>query len=241
MPATIVRGIQGVSGGATLKELSDFDLISTPPVSPDTHSESLQFNTLPSVLPAFNAPNTLSETFPMNTDPANFVALNIPPTKAETNSLPTTAFFGYTTAGTTGSTTCINQIVGSYFTVGAANITITGMFANVTCTTANKTFNMVIYNASKAVVVQCTGIVVSFSASAQWVAFVPQSMAVLTANATYSIAIWCSSASGTGVVNYDAGTTNQGYTYAYTYGTNFPSLGTLVANNFKYSVYLSYF
>jgi hypothetical protein len=238
MSATIVRGQQGVSGGDTLKFVPEFGLISIPPSSPDPRTEAFTFR---GEVFSLDLPPTKAESNPMNTDPANFAALNIPPSRAEANSLPTTAFFGYTTAGTTGSTTCVNQIVGCYFTVGASNITITEMFANVTCTTANKTFNMAIYNSSKAVVVQCTGITVSFNASAQWVAFVPQSMVTLTAGATYSIAVWCNSASGTGVVNYDAGTTNQGYTYAQTYSGTFPTLGTLVTNNFKYSVYLSYF
>ena len=165
------------------------------------------------------------------------------PTRSDAPAFPTTGTFGNSAAGA-AYTTCINQIDGSTFTTPAVSgsVWVTGIHALVQCDTANKTFNAAIYTSAKALVGQCNALTVAYQAGAQLVMFTPTNAIQLASNTTYILVIWCSSASGNGGLYYNAGSTNQGYTYASTYSGTFPSsLGTITYNNDEYCVYADYY
>jgi hypothetical protein len=165
------------------------------------------------------------------------------PTRSDAPAFPPTGTFGNSAAGIS-YTPCINQIDGSTFTTPTVpgSVWLTGIHALVQCDSANKTFNAAIYTSAKALVGQCNAVTVAYQASSQLVMFTPSNAIQLASNTTYILVIWCSSASGNGGLYYIAGSTNQGYTYASTYSSTFPSsLGTISFNNNEYCVYADYY
>lgn len=143
--------------------------------------------------------------------------------------------FGYTTAGTAGTTSLEGIITGSQFT-GALGIgtSITAYF-NPSSTAFTTRFALYLHSDSSFV---ANTTVYTGGTGAAWRTqnFItnPSLSAV-----DYVIVAWSQSRSGTDVISYDAGSANQGHTQTLTYGT-WPNPATFSHNNNKYSIYANY-
>ena len=150
--------------------------------------------------------------------------------------------FGYQTIGTAGNITIENSIKGSVFTMGtnAGAVDSITVYSNPSATT--RTFGTAIYVSSSNALVANSGSTAQTPAAtgAAWRTVTYGTRPSLTGGTNYILAEWGSSGTGTHVIYYDTGTTNQGQTDANTGPFTWPNPLVPSGTTNKYSIYATY-
>lgn len=149
---------------------------------------------------------------------------------------------GYTSAGAS-NVTIENYIAGSLFTMDAEDYPVESITAYINPSSTSRTYANGIYLHSDLSLVtnSNTGTIAPAASGAAWRTFAYSTQPSLTASTDYVFCVWASSGTGTNVVHYDTGTTDQGHTLSATYSTTWPSpMGSPTHSTRKYSIYISY-
>ena len=124
--------------------------------------------------------------------------------------------FGYQTIGTAGTITIEDSIKGSVFTMGAGAGEVDSITVYSNPSATGKTFGTAIYLSSSNALVANSGSTAQTPAATgvAWRTVTYATKPSLAGGTNYTISEWGSGGSGTHVIYYDTGTTNQGQTDA---------------------------
>jgi len=149
--------------------------------------------------------------------------------------------FGYDTAGTAGSVSIKDNIVGSVFTGSAGTGSSISARMIVYYAQDAPKFNLYQHSNLAQVTNGTTDVLNSQESTETWVTLDFTSAPTLTAQ-DYIICAWSdlySTYPSSTILKYDSGDTNQGHTQSLSYGT-WPNPLVPVHNNNKYSIYVTY-
>lgn len=149
------------------------------------------------------------------------------------------AILGYNVAGSAGTTSLEDSIVGSEFTTGSGGpFTVDKISAHYNPSATPFTTKCAIYTSGGSLVANSGTPEVSGVSGAAFRDFTYSgTKPVLSASTAYILVAWCQSRAGTNVLSRDAGDVNQGKSVTSTYAASFPSSVTFTNSNNKFSVY----
>ena len=150
--------------------------------------------------------------------------------------------FGYQTIGTAGTITIEDSIKGSVFTMGAGAGEVDSITVYSNPSATGKTFGTAIYLSSSNALVANSGSTAQTPAATgvAWRTVTYATKPSLAGGTNYTIAEWGTGGSGTHVIYYDTGTTNQGQTDANNGTFTWPDPLVPTGTTNKYSIYATY-
>ncbi len=157
------------------------------------------------------------------------------------NAYGAVSVFGYDTIGTAGSTTVENVIVGSTFTITNGG-TATGMGAYLKPSSqwSGNTKCAIYRHSDLSLIGNTTETAVSGTLGEGWYTYTFSVQPSLVNGTEYLLVVWAQSKTGTCLLVYDSGSTNQGHANSAIYGTWPNPMASASHSNFKYSVYCNY-
>ena len=148
------------------------------------------------------------------------------------------ATFGYTTAGTAGTTSIENAIRGSQFTTPAGGPWSVDQISAYYGPANGHTSKCAIYTAAGVLVsLSQTSVITGVSGAAFRNFVFPGAKPVLAGSTPYILVCWAQSTGGNNVFHFDTGVTGDGKSVAATYAASFPSSLTFGTGPNKYSIY----